>query len=121
MAPLARDVMRATIRKRREQKLRNAEALAEEEERLRALPGYKPPRRKMLRVGSPENKMVDPVEDDKAGPWFPLEDVPWASPQAYARAVNLGLTGLMFDAEDYTGKRGFTAGDVNRIAKESEQ
>ena len=82
---LARDVMRATIRSRREMARRNAEATAEDET------------------------------------WFPLEDVPWASPQAYARAVNLGLTGLMFDGEDYTGKRGFTAGDVNSIAKESEQ
>ena len=118
---LARDIRRATIRKRRAQERRNAEALAEEEDRQRAVPGYKPPERKMIRVGSPENKMADPVEADKAVLWFPLEDVPWASPQAYARAVNLSLTGLIFDQANYTGRSGFTTADVVRIAKESDQ
>jgi hypothetical protein len=136
---LARDIMRATIRARREQERRNFEAIAEELERQEAVPGYKPPERKMMRVGSPENKMAEnPVEVDIdfTGPRVraddvrrvvkeamqevenPLADVPWASPQAYARAVNHGLMPLAFLGQEFTGRSGFTAADVARIAKE---
>lgn len=114
----ARDVMRATLRQRRLQAKRNAEAMAEEEERQRQIPGaYKPKAgRKMRRTASPENKMLYPVEEDKDAPT--LDDVPWASPQAYAKAVNHGLTSVDFEGREYSGRAGFTAADVTRIAQE---
>jgi hypothetical protein len=78
-----------------------------------------------MHVGSPENKMFDPVEEDKADD-HPvvdalgdrLEDLRWASAQAYARAQARNLTASDFEGQEESGKGGFTTGDVNRIAAE---
>jgi ribosomal protein L12E/L44/L45/RPP1/RPP2 len=126
----ARDIMRAERRRtlaiRKAQAARNAEAEAEEKERQDQLPGsghFRPKARKM-HVGSPEDKMLrEPLEDkafEDVVETFgdPLEGVPWASPQAYAKAKARNLTADDFAGRDYTGRSGFTAGDVAKIAAE---
>jgi len=135
---IAREYTRATILKRKLQAKRNAEALADEAARLEALAvhtGYNPKRkrgrpRKVDPDAVPENKMLpDPVAEDKisdgadadaeADEKPDLTSLPWASPQAYNRALALNLTPLEFEGATPTGKGGFTAGDVAAVAKES--
>lgn len=136
----ARDAMRAqfladkeTLRKRALQAERNAEALAEEAERQKKVPGrYRPKleeRRKALRRAYAD-KMADPVEDDKAGTVsgvtvlepepepeedyhiLTLEDLAWASPAAFARAQAHNLCYDDFEGVEPTSARGFRMADV---------
>ena len=123
----ARDIMRATLRTRREQEKRNAAAMAEEAERLEAIPepsggSYRPREgRKMLRQAAPENKALEgpgatPEAEEDTG--NPLDAIPWASPQAYGKAMGFGLSASAFAGQEYTGRSGFTTADVSRIAAE---
>ena len=125
----ARDIMRATLRTRREQEKRNAAAMAEEAERLEAIPepsggSYRPREgRKMLRQAAPENKVLEsagaaPEAEAPQGTGNPLDAIPWASPQAYGKAMGFGLSASAFAGQEYTGRSGFTSADVSRIAAE---
>ena len=118
--PLARDLQRRRILQRRAQEKRNARAMAEEAARQAALPGGV----KMERTGAPENKMLAEVaQENKAEPPFsPLlyadATAPFASDRARELAAEFGLVVRHFAGQPHTGRSGFTAADVRRIAEE---
>jgi len=116
--PLARELRRGRILRQKEQAQRNAEALAEEQDRQDALPGGK----KMERTVAPENKMrAEVAGEDKVAPVYPDAWVPFASDRAEALAVEFELTRQDFAVQTQSGRSGFNAADVRRIAEERGQ
>ena len=117
--PQSRDTIRATMRLRREQRQRNLEALGWPGGKVRREP---PPAKaepvKMLPPEVMEDKMLraaDHQEDKAAAPVQLLEDLPWASAQALARAKAAGLTAADFRDVGPDGKYGYVSLDVRYV------
>jgi hypothetical protein len=116
-----RDIRRETVRIRREQARRNAEAIAAAEQRraeMDAKSGKLSPgsgRRREVVFASPKPTVVrqghrvaykDPTPPD---PWKGVE---FASPRARELAEEAGLTSQSFTGRKPSGAGGYTAGDV---------
>ena len=121
--PQSRDTIRATQRLRREQRQRNLEALGWPGGKVRREP---PPAKaepvKMLPPEVMEDKMLRAVDqENKAAPPQVLEDLPWASAQALARAKAAGLTAADFRDVGPDGKYGYVSLDVRYVIAHLEE
>lgn len=127
---LAHDYRRAVAENRRIMARRNREQRLENEAQAEAAGvslGSFPAAGKVLRIGSPENKMLTRPEafEDKGVPEYDepptapepkgLADVPFASDRARELAEEAGLTDAAFSGQPYSGAGGFTSADVRAI------
>lgn len=119
---LSYDIRKATARKRREMKRRNREQDAKNEEAKKRAGMAGREGRKMQVGRAPENKMLDGPPENKAlepePQVIPMDQVPFASPQAEGIAEEAGLTGDDFRGRQYSGASGFTAADVRGLLEE---
>lgn len=141
----ARDYMRTTILKRKQQARRNLEAMEEEAARAAEIPrthySPDPNAERKMQVGGYENKAVEPAyfpdDDDEAEDLETFDDlaadpepepedepgevglsVPFSSSAAQVLAESESMTDEDFDDEEPSGAKGYTVSDVRAIVKD---
>lgn len=112
-----RDIKRETIRIRREQARKNAEAVREAEERRSAMGQAKPSdsRRRSKILPPSKTRNVRSGHRIDVHSISQLERVAFASPKAKELAEEANMTLEQFEEFEATSENGFTAGDVRDI------